>query len=269
MGAQQASGEPHASGAAPRESAVFLWADRALFIGDRSVTAVHSHHALELCMALDEQGLRVRSPGGADLEGACGVLIRPNARHQLSIPGPKVAVLYVDPFSTIAPGLHARLGAQDLMAVSAVASHRDALLGLLRHGCTLASAEAVCTCVLAELVSPQRPQVIDWRVRKAVDLLVASLEAPPPLARVAAAVGLSPTRLRHVFRAQVGLPMRRYLLWMRLRSALQHALEGASMTEAAFAAGFADAAHFTRTCHRMFGLPPTAFAPVDAVFAER
>ena len=39
--------------------------------------------------------------------------------------------------------------------------------------------------------------------------------------------------------------------------------------EAAFAAGFSDGAHFTRTCQQMFGLPPSEFAPVEAVFIDR
>jgi len=56
------------------------------------------------------------------------------------------------------------------------------------------------------------------------------------------------------------------MLWMRLRAALTEALATGSMTDAAYAAGFSDSAHFTRTCRTMFGLPPTAFAPVDAVF---
>jgi AraC-like DNA-binding protein len=69
-----------------------------------------------------------------------------------------------------------------------------------------------------------------------------------------------------MFKEQTGLPMSRYVLWMRLRAALLRALEGATMAESAQDAGFADAAHFTRTCRQMFGLPPTAFTPVDTLF---
>jgi AraC-like DNA-binding protein len=34
-------------------------------------------------------------------------------------------------------------------------------------------------------------------------------------------------------------------------------LAGHSLTEAAYQGGFADAAHFSRTFRRMFGLPPS------------
>ena len=40
--------------------------------------------------------------------------------------------------------------------------------------------------------------------------------------------------------------------------AIESAMDGASWTEAAHAAGFADSSHLTRTHKRMFGLEPTA-----------
>lgn len=44
-----------------RESAVFVWTDRALFVGDRSETSLHSHHAIELCLALDDLGIDIQA----------------------------------------------------------------------------------------------------------------------------------------------------------------------------------------------------------------
>ena len=109
---------------------------------------------------------------------------------------------------------------------------------------------------------------MDHRVRRAIARIESELEDPPGLEALASELNISSSRLRHMFREQVGLPLSRYVLWMRLRAALLEALEGASMTESAQAAGFSDAAHFTRTCRQMFGLPPTAFTPVDRVFVE-
>jgi hypothetical protein len=62
--------------------------------------------------------------------------------------------------------------------------------------------------------------------------------------------------LRALFARDVGLPMRTYRLWHRLLRALQ-ALAAADATAAAHAAGFADLAHFSRTCRRMLGYTPT------------
>ncbi len=252
-----------------RGSAVFVWADRALFVGDRSETAVHSHNAIELCIGLDELGIRMSSPDdGAALEGAPGVIVRSDARHRLSIPGPKVAVLYVDPRAPVAAGLHAWIGERAIAALpdDLVLAHRGAFRDLFRIDRGLEHAGEACAALVRGLApEPPRPRV-DRRVRAALELVDGRLDRPPTLAEAAAHAGLSASRLGHLFKAEVGLPLRRYVLWMRLRDALTRALGGASMTEAAVGAGFADAAHFTRTCRRMFGLPPSAFAPVDELF---
>ncbi len=75
----------------------------------------------------------------------------------------------------------------------------------------------------------------------------------------AAAVGvhLSPSRLRHLFVEQTGLAFKTYMLWLRLVRALEVYSDGASLTEAAHAAGFSDSAHFSRIFKRTFGLPAT------------
>jgi hypothetical protein len=48
---------------------VFVCADRALFIGDRSETSLHSHHAIELRIALDDRGIAGSAPRDASLIG--------------------------------------------------------------------------------------------------------------------------------------------------------------------------------------------------------
>jgi AraC-like DNA-binding protein len=50
-----------------------------------------------------------------------------------------------------------------------------------------------------------------------------------------------------LFRDQVGVPIRRYLLWHRYLTALSLLADRASVTHAAHAVGFADSAHLTRT----------------------
>jgi AraC-like DNA-binding protein len=97
----------------------------------------------------------------------------------------------------------------------------------------------------------------------AVVAAVAALPAlvargPVRTGEVAARVGLSASRLTHLFTAQVGLPLRRYILWLRLMSAVELARAGHDLTTIAHTAGFADSAHLTRTCREIFGLPPSA-----------
>ncbi len=96
------------------------------------------------------------------------------------------------------------------------------------------------------------------------DALIESLIAGLPrglstrlsIASRAKAVGLSPSRLQHRFRAHTGMALRPYLRWRRLLTGLSAVREGSSLTDAALTAGFADAAHFSRTLRRHFGVTP-------------
>jgi AraC-like DNA-binding protein len=255
-----------------RQSAVFVWSDRALFVGDRSETSPHSHHALEICVGLDELGIDMSSPSGLGLRGVPGAMVRAGASHQLAIPGPKVAVLYVDPQSEVAASLQRWLGPDDIRGLPPTLM-RDLRYGF-RHllesrDTDLPHAEAACSALIASFIEEAPRPGMHWRVRKVMERVEADLDAAPSLETLAEALGISASRLRHMFKEQTGLPISRYILWMRLRRALLKALEGATMAESAQEAGFSDAAHFTRTCRQMFGLPPTAFAPVENVFVAQ
>ena len=64
----------------------------------------------------------------------------------------------------------------------------------------------------------------------------------------------------HVFTESVGVPVRPYILWLRLQRAACDLINGASVTSAAHEAGFSDAAHLTRTYRRMLGTTPSDLA---------
>ncbi|SDR22010.1 AraC-type DNA-binding protein [Thermostaphylospora chromogena] len=102
---------------------------------------------------------------------------------------------------------------------------------------------------------PRHPALI-----RAAQIIEEMLPGRVRLGDVAAAVHLSESRLSHLFSGEFGLPFRPYVLWARLRVALAAVSRGASLTEAAHTAGFADAAHLTRTVHRMMGEAPSALA---------
>ena len=73
---------------------------------------------------------------------------------------------------------------------------------------------------------------------------------------VATSVGLSASRFMHLFTASVGVPLRPYVLWLRVQCGARELARGTSVADAAYAAGFSDAAHFTRTFRRMIGATP-------------
>jgi AraC-like DNA-binding protein len=81
----------------------------------------------------------------------------------------------------------------------------------------------------------------------------------PLLGDLADAVGLSESRLTRLFNASLGLSVRRYVQWLRLRHVVFCMAGGDNITTAAHEAGFADLAHLSRTFRSMFGLPISSF----------
>jgi AraC-like DNA-binding protein len=94
-------------------------------------------------------------------------------------------------------------------------------------------------------------------VGRALQVIGENLNSDVSLTAVAAAAHLSPSRLSHLFSSEIGIPLRRYVLWRRLIRAASAVQNGASWTEAAHAGGFSDSSHMNRTFRRMFGLAPT------------
>jgi AraC-like DNA-binding protein len=88
--------------------------------------------------------------------------------------------------------------------------------------------------------------------------LFAEVSESVSLETLATRVGLSESRLAHLFRRDVGLPMRQYRLSLRLMHAMTYISAGASLTEAAHRASFSDSAHFSRICRRMYGRTPSS-----------
>jgi AraC family transcriptional regulator, arabinose operon regulatory protein len=103
----------------------------------------------------------------------------------------------------------------------------------------------------------------DGRLEK----IFAALDADPccSLQSLAQALDLSYGRMSHLFSQQVGLPMKSYLLWRKAKLALMRFASGASLTEIAHAAGFADSAHLSRSFARFFGIKPSYLMNSDCV----
>jgi AraC-like DNA-binding protein len=76
------------------------------------------------------------------------------------------------------------------------------------------------------------------------------------ITKLAEHLGLSYHRTSHLFSEAVGLPVRKYQLWQKLYRAAGPLSAGASLTEAAHAAGFVDSAHFSRTFQTAYGRSP-------------
>jgi len=67
----------------------------------------------------------------------------------------------------------------------------------------------------------------------------------------------SESRLSHLFKEETGISFRKYVLWTRLKTAVEAYQNGNSITQASYISGFADSSHFHKVYTDMFGLKPS------------
>lgn len=110
--------------------------------------------------------------------------------------------------------------------------------------------------------APPAPQAGPQDRRRAVDAalwIAAHAGHDISLDQAAAEAGLSPFHFLRLFKRALGVTPHQYLLRCRLRAGARLLGEGASVTDAAYDAGFNDLSNFVRTFHRAAGVSPGYF----------
>lgn len=221
---------------------------------------VHLHHAIQISLPLTGM-VRFRRSQNEEWTDYPGVVIAPDLPHAFEAPGRVVANILFEPECAAGRALLDRYGDQGIAVLpEQVASRLVAPLArAYAAGASDAELVRLSQTAIAELSGvAQLVGATDPRVLKAIAHIRDHLREPISLSLIAAAVGLSPSRLRHLFVSETGVSCKAFVLWERLNVALALGFGGTSWTEAAHAANFADSAHLSRTCRRMFGLAPTA-----------
>lgn len=75
--------------------------------------------------------------------------------------------------------------------------------------------------------------------------------------QMASKANLSTSRLLHLFKAEIGVPYRRYRIWKRLGIAIYTMSQTDCMMRSAMDAGFSDASHFSHCFRDFFGANPS------------
>ena len=239
---------------------VLMWRGGSLWISrDNGRIDAHAHHAIQLTLA-PEGTVRIRGAADPAWREARGSIVMPDHPHAFDGCGRKLVMLFVEPESIQGRNLIARHGATPVGTIDddAVLRRAAALLDAFAEGADEARLVEGARH-LVDFVAGQAPAPahIDPRITKAVEWLRDRIEQPVTLAEAAAVAHLSPSRFRHLFVTQTGVSFRAYLLWGRVSRAIVRGMAGAPWTDAAQAAGFADSAHLSRTCRRMFGIAPS------------
>lgn len=211
------------------------------------------------------------APRGARAETrvARGVLTSPDVAHAVDGSGAEVLLVFLEPESEAGVALRATFASRPGPARSKelrVLTDREASRILQAGGPDriMGPESAEWTReIVAILGGDVRPAPrVHPRVRALLRLLrERDPSAPVSLEALASEIDLSPSRLMHVFTETIGIPLRPYLAWLKLQRAAAAIVSGLPLTQAAYAAGYADAAHMSRSFRRMLGMTPSSIKP--------
>lgn len=201
----------------------------------------------------------LRASAGHTSAEAAGVVTAPDVEHAIDASAGPVLLVFLDPESDVGTRLVSTLTTPVRWLT---AGERDALVRDADPQAILGPEGAAWTARAVEILGGEQPasqRLMHPRVRKLLRLVATRpVDDESSLDALAAEVGLSPSRLMHVFTESLGIPLRPYLAWLKLQRAAHAIATGRPLADAAYAAGFADAAHMTRTFRKMFGVTPSS-----------
>jgi AraC family transcriptional regulator len=238
------------------------WDGGCLFIGQHvQVVPLHAHYAIQVVFG-SEPGVRLRTSEREEWRDYGGAIVPSRQPHSMDASRMETnAVLFVEPETREGRAL-AELYLHDGIAAlphDTPSAARAAMFTAWQERRSAATVAATARQLVHELTGGVEPgEVSDERILRAIAYIRGHLDSPLTLETVAAEAYLSPSRFRHLFVEQTGMALRPYILWRRFLRVWELVTAGQSLSSAAHRAGFADAAHLTRTSRRMFGFPPSA-----------
>lgn len=244
----------HAPAHSSAQMHLYVWNDHFLYVGPSKATSLHRNHAA-VWLNASEGHMQVTLADGNALTNTV-VYLPSGTEYATAEASAPIAALFWEPESAGFLRIAEKFIDRPRAFACPNADPRSwALLG--KRETTLVEAENLISRIFGLDIAPSvAPVPMDARISAALNFLRDSPQQYDSIESLADKVHLSPSRLAHLFKSEVGVPVRRYVLWMKMRRALDLAIAGNSLTTAALSAGFADSAHLSRTVRSMMGIAP-------------
>lgn len=238
---------------------LIIWKELSLFIGvNQRAISKHQHPLIQLIAGVNGPYLWKDDDGNWIEKDV--LLVSPNHSHECNAAGQKVVIISIDPESVLGEFIkYQYLDAKPIVDFSFKYGQFDItkLMELLMNNNWNDIHQSIKT--LFEFDSKTSVSTKkDERIQNVLDYISHNIDSEISTKTLMDVSYLSESRLLHLFKELMGLPIRNYILWCRIQIAFNQILEGNSLTQAAYYAGFSDQAHLTRTFVKTIGLPPSS-----------
>ncbi len=233
---------------------IFWDKDNIAFIGNQVNSTEHSHCVLQVFLSLDEP-LKVTVENG-QISGKC-VIVNKNARHIFSCENKVRLSILIEPSSSFAKELAKKINGNFLIFNDGLESLQQKAAALIDTDDKRQYSDFIQD--FAEYLGVKKDsKVSDEWIIELLEILQNCDCYNHTIESLAKKVCLSSSRLSHLFREQIGVPLKSYILFHQLKKAFTALSDGKNITDAAMLAGFDSPSHFAATVKKWMGMPVSA-----------
>jgi AraC family transcriptional regulator of arabinose operon len=213
--------------------------------------------AASICLTATGQPFKLSIGGSTDSHSAC--VIKPMVQRAIHADNVGLVGFQFEPSHPLFPRFR-RISSPGVLPLSRqdFVQFNEQLQAAYRGALSAWQASELFEAVAATAMRYMpRAKPIDKRIATIIELLWQQHDYP--LSELAARVGLSYFRLSHLFADNMGMTLRSYQQWRKLRKAISLSKHNYTLAKLAVESGFANAAHFSRAFVQLHAAPPSYF----------
>jgi AraC-like DNA-binding protein len=213
-----------------------------IFKFDNLETELHCHPAVEIAIA--KRGSFSLSTETAEFKNLKFAIIEANKKHKITSINCELQVIMIE---------HHNRFIRDRLALHRIAVDKGYYFQ------STPSSERIIDQIIQNINDGESVTEYDLRVSAAIDFLNSRDIAYGTMIKTLQTVtNLSESRLSHLFKANTGISLKKYLIWTKLKSTIKIFLNNRyDLFSSLINTGFYDHPHFSRNFKTMFGVRPS------------
>ncbi len=223
------------------------------YIGRIETLEIHSHITWTLCICMDGDFTLHFKEEIQKVTGA--ILVPPKWKHKIESQNSLFLFIFFEKYSNYFSKKYSS---------STISYLKDPMTQELKRNVKHLSGSnftnlknILYTCINNLNISITDQIALDPRVEKIIALILTNRSTKDiPIKKLASKVQLSESRMSHLFKENMGVPISSYRIWLKIKKLAESLESGKDLTFSAQEAGFFDSSHLNRVFKNYFGIVP-------------